>query len=120
MRRGLRVAVVTAAALLIAASAASASHIYHWHSGSVTNIGGTPCDVTWEHTGYTSGAAEAETIEVSDCDNVQAILRVYRQDSGWKTYYGPQRNLSSALTLTAVLDIAWQKACGNAECNQYT
>lgn len=119
MRRLLRPGAAAVLALALTAHPASASHIFHWHAGSVSNIGGTPCDLTWEHTGYTSGIAEAETVEVSSCDNVQAILRVYREDVGWTTYYGPQQNASSTLRVSAVLDIAWQKACGNAACNQY-
>ena len=119
MRRGSWIAILSCTALLLAVSPVSASHIYHWHSGAVTNIGGTPCDLTWEHTGYTSGAAEAETIEVAACDNVQAVLYVFKEGLGWKTYYGPQQNLSSTLSLSSVRDIAWQKACGNAACNQY-
>lgn len=118
MRRGLWI-VLSCAALLLAASPVSASHIYDYHTGSVTNIGGTPCDLTWEHVAYTAGTVESETVEVSSCDNVQAILYVYREGQGWKTYYGPQQNGRSDLDLTSILDFGWQKACGNAECNQY-
>jgi hypothetical protein len=118
MRRRLWI-VLSCGALLLTVSPASANTIYDYHTGSVTNIGGTPCDLTWEHVGYTNGNAYAETLEVSSCDNVQAILYVYKEGQGWRTYYGPQQNLSSVLNLTSILDLAWQKACGNAACNQY-
>lgn len=95
---------------------ASASHINHYHTGTVTNISGA-CDVSWEHTGYADQSAEGETIELSSCDNVQVVLRWYDSDIGAITIYGLQQNLASHINRTYyILSIYWQYACGNAVC----
>ncbi|MES2209135.1 MAG: hypothetical protein V4515_02995 [Chloroflexota bacterium] len=111
--------VITLSALVLALAlpaAAGASHINHYHSGTVTNIQGA-CDVSWEHTGYSDQSAEGETIELSSCDNVQVVLRWYDSDIGAVTIYGPQQNLASHINRTYdILSIYWQYACGNAIC----
>lgn len=120
MARGIRAAALSAmVSVLLMASPVLASHIDHYHSGSITNIGGSACDLTWEHTRYTAtNLGQGETIETSSCDNVQAIMNWYREGLGNVTSYGPQQNNSSTLSTSGVLSINWQKACGNAICNQ--
>lgn len=117
MRRAVAALLMLVLALAIPATA-SASHITHYHTGSVTNISGA-CDITWEHTVYTDQSAEGETIETSSCDNVQVVLKWYDSDLGTITIYGPQQNLASHINRTYyILSITWQLACGNAICQQ--
>lgn len=118
LRRRLLVGVAAMALFASSAGAALASHINHYHTGSVTNISGA-CDVTWEHTLYTSTQAQSEVIEVSSCDNVQDIIRWFDEDIGAINIYGPQQNGSSTVNASSgILSITWQKACGNATCQQ--
>lgn len=117
----LRLAALSIMTALVIAPAASASHISHYHSGVVTNIGGTACDVTWEHVLYTSNYGYGETVEVSpyQCFEVQVIMNWYKEGIGNVTSAGPVQNNISTINSTIVLNINWQKACGNAACNQY-
>lgn len=107
------------ASLVLVVAPVTASHIDSYHSGAITDIGGSACDVTWEHLRYTAtNQGYGETVEVSSCDNVQVVMYWYREGLGNVTTYGPQQNLVSTLTVNSVLSITWQKACGNANCLQ--
>jgi|GEM_PF-5820591 len=111
-----RSALVVAAALWLALAPAAYGAWLHFHSGTVSDIGTSTCDVTWQHgldTNYSAHANVAE--QAQSCTSVQTKV-VWQWGGSWILTVGPVDPSFSGVSRSNVGGIDYQTVCGNGQC----